>query len=86
MGAIFLTFAVGLVLWQPSYRSATRRTRLALVIFIGGMIGYLLYGIGWLRPDLWLSPQPAVIVQRANLFALTLFFGAAGIFVEQRVK
>jgi len=86
LGTIFLTFAAGMALWQSSYRSSTRRTRLVLVIFIGGMVGYLLYGIGWLRPDLWLNPQPAVIVQRATLFALVLLFGVAGIFVEQRVK
>ncbi|HHJ07290.1 MAG TPA: hypothetical protein ENK24_07305 [Anaerolineae bacterium] len=78
LGIIFLSFVAGIALWRRPYRRRSRRARLALVIFIGGMAAYLLYGIGWLRPDLWLWEQPSLALQRATLLTLVFLFGAVG--------
>jgi hypothetical protein len=83
LGIIFLSFAAGIALWRPG-RSRSHRARLALVIFIGGMTAYLLYGIGWLRPDLWFFPQASIVAQRATLFALVFLFGAAGAVINEQ--
>ncbi len=84
LGIIFLSFAAGIALWRP-WRSRSRRTRLALVIFIGGMTAYLLYGIGWLRPDLWFFPQASIVAQRATLFVLVFLFGAAVAVINEQL-
>ncbi len=83
LGIIFLSFVAGLALWRP-WRSQNR-TRLALVSFIGGMTAYLLYGIGWLRPDLWFFPQASIVAQRATLFVLVFLFGAAGAVINEQL-
>lgn len=73
-------------LWQRAYRTLSERIRLILVTFIGGMVGYLLYGIGWLRPDLWLTPTATLIVQRLTLAGLVLLFGLLGHLIERQIN
>jgi len=84
LGIIFLSFVTGIALWRQPHRSS--RTRLALVIFIGGMTAYLLYGIGWLRPDLWFFPQASIVAQRATLFVLVFLFGAVGAIINEQLS
>jgi hypothetical protein len=86
LAGILLTAVLGILLWQPAYQTASQRTRLILVAFITGMIGYLLYGIGWLRPDLWLAPGAPIFMQRLILAALVLIFGLVGNLLERRVR
>jgi hypothetical protein len=86
LAGIFLTAVLGVLLWQPAYQTASQRTRLILVAFITGMIGYLLYGIGWLRPDLWLAPETPIFMQRLLLAVLVLIFGLVGNLLERRIR
>jgi hypothetical protein len=83
---ILLTSIMGMFLWQRAYRTLSERIRLILVTFIGGMVGYLLYGIGWLRPDLWLIPAATLIVQRLTLAGLVLLFGLLGCLIEKQLN
>jgi beta-N-acetylhexosaminidase len=84
--AISLTVGIGVVLWSGAYPTPSQRTRLVLITFIGGMIAYLLYGIGWLRPDLWFSPDTSTIIRRMTLSALVVIFGLLGSILERRIK
>jgi hypothetical protein len=86
LAGILLTAVFGVLLWQPAYKTASHRTRLILVTFIAGMIGYLLYGIGWLRPDLWLASEVPIYLQRLMLAALVLIFGLIGNVLERRIR
>ena len=83
---IFLVSLVGMFLWQKSYHTPSQRVRLILVIFIGGMVGYLVYGLGWLRLDLWLAPEASLTGQRVILAALVLIFGLLGRLVERQIR
>jgi len=83
---IFLSSTIGIFSWQRTNHTPSDRIRLILVTFIGGMVAYLLYGIGWLRPDLWLTPTAPIIVQRLTLSVLVLIFGFLGNLVEQLVN
>ncbi len=86
LAGISLTSIIGMFLWQRAYRTLSERIRLILVTFIGGMVGYLLYGIGWLRPDLWLTPTATLIVQRLTLAGLVLLFGLLGHLIERQIN
>jgi hypothetical protein len=86
LGSIFLTSVAGIFLWPHSYHSLTARIRLLLMVFIGGMTGYVLYGIGWLRPDMWLAATISVLVQRLMLAALILTFSLLGYFIERQTR
>lgn len=82
---LLATVAAGF-LWQQTYQATPERIRLLLVTFIGGMLAYLLYALGWLRPDLWISPGATEAVQRGTLFGLVLVFGFGGSYLGQRMK
>jgi len=84
LGIILLT-AAAVSGWSRLSGSA-RPARLALVTFIGGMVAYLLFGIGWLRPDLWLNAQAPLLVQRLTLAALVLFFGLGANWGERLLR
>ena len=86
MITIFMATIIGTNMWQHTYRTPSERTRLALVIFIGGTIAYLLYGLGWFRPEIWLMPESSITIQRMTLSGLVFAFGLIGSFLEYRVR
>lgn len=83
---IALTTITSLVVWRKTYRTLGERTRLMLVVFIGGLIGYLLYGIGWLRPDLWFKLETTQLAQRLMLLLLVFSFGILGQVIERQTS
>jgi hypothetical protein len=52
---------------------------MGLLVLIGGLVGYLLYALGWLRPEMWLVPggEPGLVVGRLTAAALAFLFGLA---------
>lgn len=85
LGAILGTVIAGVIMRRKS-RQAHDWLRLGLITFIGGMLAYLLYGLGWIRPDLWLNPQAAKIIQRVTLLGMVVVFGLLGRLVERRFR
>lgn len=84
LGAIAAALLAAAVVRRPARLNAAAQTRLALAIFIGGMAAYLLYGIGWLRPNEWLGAAESVAARRAALSGLVLVFGWLGYAIERR--
>ena len=83
LGATLLAGIVGFSLRRRPDRSATRWVRLGLLVLIGGLVGYLLYGAGWLRPETWLLREPAMLVQRLTVGGLAFLFGLASLALER---
>jgi hypothetical protein len=54
------------------------------MVFIGGMIAYLLYGIGWLRPDTWFLQTAPLWTQRLTLLILVSLFGLTASLMDPR--
>ncbi|HXV99807.1 MAG TPA: glycoside hydrolase family 3 N-terminal domain-containing protein, partial [Anaerolineae bacterium] len=54
LGATLLAGLLGFWLGQQSHKPLSRQVRLALWTLIGGLLAYLIYGAGWLRPEQWL--------------------------------
>ena len=69
LAALSATLLAGIVafsLQRRPERPMSRKVRLGLLVLIGGLVGYLLYAAGWLRPEIWLVPggESALIVGR----------------------
>ena len=78
MLSITVTSVLGIFLSQGQQPTASIRVRFILIAFIGGMVGYLLYGIGWLRPDVWFVPEATLMIKRMILAGIVLFFAVLG--------
>jgi beta-N-acetylhexosaminidase len=83
LSATLLAGVVGFSLRRRPGRPAARWVRLGLLVLIGGLVGYLLYGAGWLRPETWLLREPALLVQRLTVGALAFLFGLASLALER---
>jgi beta-N-acetylhexosaminidase len=83
LGATLLAGVVGFSLRKRPGRPAARRVRLGLLVLIGGLVGYLLYGAGWLRPETWWLGEPTMAVQRLTVGALAFLFGLASLALER---
>jgi hypothetical protein len=55
---------------------------------IGGLAAYLLYGIGWLRPEQWLLDEPDLLAGRLSVMGVVFLFSvvAAAIFSQTGQK
>ncbi len=59
----------------------------ALWVLIGGLLAYLFYGAGWLRPEEWLLDSPDVLAGRIAVAGLAFVFGMATLGLSRgRVK
>ena len=45
-----------------------------MLVLIGGLAGYLLYALGWLRPETWLVPAGELTLVWGRLAAALLAF------------
>jgi hypothetical protein len=79
LSATLLAGLVGFWLGQQSRKSLSRRVRFGLWVLIGGLAAYLLYGLGWLRPEQWLLEQPDLLAARLSVAGLTFVFSLAAI-------
>jgi beta-N-acetylhexosaminidase len=79
LSATLLAGLVGFWLGQQSHKSLSRRVRFGLWVLIGGLAAYLLYGLGWLRPEQWLFEQPDLLAARLSVAGLTFVFSLATI-------
>ena len=86
LAGIIFTSTLALVSWQSAEQTLSATVRIVLVTMIGGLIGYLLFGIGWLRPDLWLIPSPPLFVQRFTLALIVLTAGILGNLIDQQIR
>jgi len=53
LGGLVLAGVLGYIGCGRSLARAVEQVRLGLLSLIGGLGGYLLYGLGWLRPEIW---------------------------------
>jgi hypothetical protein len=83
LGATLLAGIVGFRLRRRPQRSASRWVRLGLLVLIGGLVGYLLYGAGRLRPETWFLAEPGALVQRLTVAGLAFFFSLASLALER---
>ncbi len=85
LSATLLAEVVGFSIRQRPGRSASRQMRLGLLVLIGGLAGYLLYGAGWLRPETWLvsAAGSRLVAGRLTVAALAFIFGLASLTLER---
>jgi len=84
LGATLLAGLLGFWLGQQTHKPLSRRVRLALWTLIGGLLAYLLYGAGWLRPEQWLLDQPDVLAGHLAVAGLAFVFGLAALALSGR--
>jgi len=72
---------------QPE-RAASKKVRLGLLVLIGGLVGYLLYAVGWLRPEIWLVPggEVTLFVGRLMAAGLPFLFALAALILERPLR
>ncbi len=79
LAAIFLAGMLGFSLKQQYRQPLNRRVKLGLWVLIGGLLAYVLYGIGWLRPEAWLLAAPTLTIERLTVTVLAFGFGLAAL-------
>jgi hypothetical protein len=79
LGATLLAGLLGFWLGQQTHKPLSRRVHLALWTLIGGLLAYLIYGAGWLRPEQWLFDEPDVLVGHLAVASLAFLFGLAAV-------
>jgi beta-N-acetylhexosaminidase len=88
LAALSATLLAGVLAFGLSVgpdRSVSGKVRLGLLVLIGGLLGYLLYAMGWLRPELWLAPraESALAVGRLTAAGLAFVFALGALLVER---
>jgi beta-N-acetylhexosaminidase len=84
IAAILWGGLLGFWLGQQFHKPLSRRVTIGLWALIGGLAAYLLYGLGWLRPEQWLLEEPDLLAGRLAVMGLVfLFSGAAAALVGQ---
>ncbi len=71
LSATLLAGLLGFWLGQQHNQSLSRRVQVGLWVLIGGLLAYLLYGAGWLRPEQWLLESPDLLAGRLAIAGLT---------------
>jgi len=75
LGAILLAGLIGFWAGRIVLIPLPRRVRLGLWILVGGLSAYLLYGVGLLRPELWLFEEPDLLTSRLSMAGMVFLFG-----------
>ncbi|MFC1975654.1 hypothetical protein ACFLXQ_04590, partial [Chloroflexota bacterium] len=70
---------LGFGLGQQFRRPLSRRVRLGLWVLVGGLLAYLLYGLGWLRPEQWLFEEPSLLASRFSTTGLVFLFSLVAV-------
>ena len=84
LGATLLAGLLGFWLGQQTPKPLSRRVRLGLWTLIGGLLAYLLYGAGWLRPEQWLFDQPDGLTGHLAVAGLAFVFGLVAMGLDNR--
>jgi hypothetical protein len=79
MGATLLAGLLGFWLGQQYNQPLSRRVHVALWVLIGGLLAYLLYGAGWLRPEQWLFEGASLSAGRISIAVLAFSFALAAL-------
>jgi len=79
LSATLLAGLLGFWLGQQSRQPLSGRVRLGLWVLIGGLLAYLLYGAGWLRPEQWLLESPDVMAGHLGVAGLAFIFGLGAV-------
>jgi hypothetical protein len=79
LSATLLAGLIGFWLGQQLHHPLSHRVRMGLWVLIGGLVAYLLYGAGWLRPEQWLFEQPDLVASRLGVAVLAFIFGIAAL-------
>jgi beta-N-acetylhexosaminidase len=76
LAALGATLLAGVIAFGSGRRarSTSKIVRLGLLVLIGGLVGYLVYGGGWLRPEMWLVPDAEARLAAGRLAAAALAF------------
>ena len=88
LAALSATLLAGVIAFSTRWRSAgtaSRKVRLGLWVLIGGLAGYLIYALGWLRPEAWLigGGQASWMVGRLTVAALAFLLSLATLALER---
>ncbi len=88
LSATLLAGVVGFGRRRRPGRSVSRQVRLALLVLIGGLVGYVLYGAGWLRPEVWLvaGRESKLVVGRLTAAALSFLLGLVSLALERPAR
>jgi len=72
---------------QPAW-PVSKKVRLALLVLIGGLVGYLLYAAGLVRLELWLdlAADSALMVGRLTAAGLAFLFALAALVLERPAR
>jgi beta-N-acetylhexosaminidase len=84
LGAALLAGLLGFWLGHQFHKPLSRRVRVALWTLIGGLLAYLLYGLGWLRPEQWLVEEPGLPASRLAIVGLAFVFSLAAVGLSSR--
>jgi hypothetical protein len=86
LSATLLAGLLGFWLGRQSRQPLSRRLRLGLCTIVGGLLAYLLYGAGWLRPEQWLIEQPDALAGRLAVAGLAFVFSLAVMGLSGSIK
>lgn len=79
LAATFLAGIFGFWVSRQSRQPLSQQVRLGLWVLIGGLIGYLFYGLGWIRPEQWAFEAPDLWVGRLSVASLAFICGIAAL-------
>ena len=82
LSATLLAGLLGFWLGRQFQQPLSRRVRLGLWVLIGGLLAYLLYGAGWLRPEQWFFEEPDLLAGRLSVVGLTFLFGSMAMWLS----
>lgn len=84
LSATLLAGLLGFWLGHQFRSPLSLRVRLGLWVLIGGLLAYLLYGAGWLRPEEWFFEQPDLVAGRISVAGLAFVFSLAAMGLSGR--
>ena len=85
LSATLLAGLLGFWFGQQFQNPLSRRVRMGLWVLIGGLLAYLLYGAGWLRPEQWLLDEPNLTAGRLSVAGLAFIFGLVALALSNQV-
>lgn len=84
LSATVLTGLLGFWLGQQRRQPLSSRVRAVLWVIIGGLLAYLLYGAGWLRPEQWFFESPDLLSERIAVGGLAFLFAVVALILGSR--
>jgi beta-N-acetylhexosaminidase len=91
LAALSATLLAGLIAFSAQRQPAqlvSKKVRMGLLVLIGGLVGYLAYATGWLRPELWLdlATDSTLAVGRLMAAGLAFLFAVAALLLERPLR